>query len=89
MYVVTLSRDLGYNYIHIPNMYIEMTTPQQRWNQQNPEVIAKATQKWKSKKVRIEFFLEPGEAEPLMKMAGSRSGNAKRLLLEALKELED
>lgn len=89
MYVVTLSEYLGYNYIHIPNMYIKMTTPQQRWNQQNPEVIAKATQKWKAKKVRIEFFLEPGEAEPLIKMAGSRSGNAKRLLLEALKRRDN
>ena len=66
-----------------------MKTPQQRWNEKNPEVIAKATQKWKSKKVRIEFFLSPGEAEPLLLMAGSRSGNAKRLLLEALKKLED
>ena len=66
-----------------------MKTPQQQWNERNQEVVAKATQKWKAKKIRIEFFLDPAEADSLLKMPGSRNGNAKRLLLEAMNGVEN
>jgi hypothetical protein len=65
-----------------------MITPQQRWNQNNPEIVSASTKKWKDKQVRIEFFLSHQEAEPLLKLPGSRNGNAKRLLLQALQMLE-
>lgn len=39
---------------------------------------------------RIEFFLDPAEADSLVKMPGSRNGNAKRrLLLEAMNGVEN
>jgi hypothetical protein len=64
-----------------------MSTPQQRWNHTHPEVLSHATKKWKSKQIRIEFFLNPQDAEPLLQLPGSRNGNAKRLLLQALRQL--
>ncbi len=62
---------------------------QQRWNERNPQVIAEATKKWKAKKININFYLDPNDAIPLMSMPGSINKNAKRVLLEALKGVEN